>query len=218
MPRGQFIAIEGIEGVGKSTQFERLASAIEGAGHPLVRTREPGGTPVAERIREVVLGHAEEPIPPMAELLLMFAARAVHLENLIRPALDAGRWVLTDRFIDASRAYQGGGRGISMAIIDDLAGQVLSGLEPDLVVLLDAPVETAMARIDSRGSHDRMDSERADFYRRVREKYLELAARSPERFVIVDASGDIGQVGEAIDAAAAKLLGSDADMTSSKTV
>lgn len=209
MTRGKFITVEGIEGVGKSTQLERLASAIEVAGHRVRRTREPGGTPVAERIRDVVLGHADEAIPPVAELLLMFAARSVHVENLIRPALEAGTWVVSDRFVDASRAYQGGGRGIAMETIDGLASAVLRGLEPDLVVLLDAPVETAMARTDARGDQDRLDSERSDFYRRVRSAYLQLAHAAPERFVVIDAAGDIGEVGTRIDRVVANLLAAD---------
>lgn len=212
MAQGKLIAIEGIEGVGKSTQFERLARVIENAGHEVRRTREPGGTPVAEHIRDIVLGHSSEAISPMAELLLMFAARSVHVDNLIRPALETGTWVVTDRFVDASRAYQGGGRGIPMATVDRLAGEVLQGLEPDLVILLDAPVETAMARTNSRGGHDRLDSEQYDFYQRVRDKYLELAHAAPERFVVIDASGDIAEVGEEVDAAAARLLATNSNI------
>lgn len=206
MPKGKFVTIEGIEGVGKSTQMSRLVAAIEAAGHEVVTTREPGGTPTAERIRDVVLGHAEEPISDIAELLLMFAARSILVENVIRPALDAGKWVVSDRFVDASRAYQGGGRGIPMERVDDLADWVLSGLAPDLTVLLDAPVDVAMTRTDRRGGHDRLDVEKAEFYARVRACYLALASAEPERFAVVDASGTLDDVSAAIDAVTRALL------------
>ncbi|MDJ0910557.1 MAG: dTMP kinase [Woeseiaceae bacterium] len=206
MPRGRFITIEGIEGVGKSTQMSRLVSAIEAAGYEVVTTREPGGTPTAELIRNVVLGHAEEPISDIAELLLMFASRSILVENVIRPALEAGKWVVSDRFVDASRAYQGGGRGIPMERVNELADWVLKDLSPDLTVLLDAPVDVAMTRTDRRGDHDRLDSEKADFYTRVRQCYLDLAAGEPERFAVVDAAGTIDEVSAAIDAVTNSLL------------
>ncbi|HNP36464.1 MAG TPA: dTMP kinase [Woeseiaceae bacterium] len=204
--RGRFVTIEGIEGVGKSTHLARLVRRIEAAGHKVHITREPGGTPTAERIRDVVLGHAAEPVPGMAELLLMFAARSLLVSNVIRPALDAGTWVISDRFVDASRAYQGGGRGVPAERIETLATWVLEGLRPDLTLLLDAPVATGMARTDSRGDPDRLDSEQADFYARVRERYLELAAAEPDRFVVVDASGTLLDVQDEIDRVASSLL------------
>ncbi len=206
MPRGKFVTIEGIEGVGKSTQMSRLVSAIEAAGYEVVTTREPGGTPTAEFIRDVVLGHAEEPISDIAELLLMFASRSILVENVIRPALEAGKWVVSDRFVDASRAYQGGGRGIPMERVNDLADWVLKDLSPDLTVLLDAPVDVAMTRTDRRGGHDRLDSEKAEFYARVRQCYLDLAAGEPERFAVVDASGTLEEVSAALDAVTHSLL------------
>ena len=206
MARGKFVTIEGIEGVGKSTQMSRLVSAIEAAGYEVVTTREPGGTPTAELIRSVVLGHAEEPISDIAELLLMFASRSILVENVIRPALEAGKWVVSDRFVDASRAYQGGGRGIPMDRVNDLADWVLKDLSPDLTVLLDAPVDVAMTRTDRRGDHDRLDIEKADFYARVRRSYLDLAAGEPERFAVVDAAGTLDEVSAAIDEVTYSLL------------
>lgn len=207
MESGKFITIEGIEGVGKSTQMNRLIKRIEGAGHKVIATREPGGTPTAELIRDAVLGHAKEPIPDIAELLLMFASRSILVENVIRPALTAGTWVVSDRFVDASRAYQGGGRGIPMDRVNDLADWVLGDLRPDITILLDAPVETGMARTDNRGEPDRLDVEKADFYGRVRETYLQLVTNEPERFIVVDASGTLDDVKAAMDLVAASLLG-----------
>ena len=206
MDTGIFITVEGIEGVGKSTHIDRLSRTIEAHGHKVLKTREPGGTPTAELIRSVVLGHADEPIPDGAELLLMFASRSLLVENVIRPALIAGSWVVSDRFVDASRAYQGGGRGVPMERVNLLADWVLGDLRPDLTILLDAPVETGMERTGRRGDRDRLDSERAEFYQRVREAYLQLAAAEQDRFVVVDASRSLGEVSAAIDAIAESLL------------
>ncbi len=209
MEYGKFITIEGIEGVGKSTHMGRLVGHIEAHGHRVLKSREPGGTPTAELIREVVLGHSDETIPDIAELLLMFAARSLLVENVIRPALSAGTWVVCDRFVDASRAYQGGGRGIPMQQINELANWVLGDLRPNLTILLDAPVEVGMSRADSRGNPDRLDVERAEFYTRVRESYLQLAESDPERFVIIDASGELADVSASIDALATMILGDE---------
>lgn len=206
MSRGRFITVEGIEGVGKSTHIARLVARIEAAGHTVLTTREPGGTPVAERIRRAVLDHSDEAVPAIAELLLMFASRSVLVENLIRPALESGSWVVSDRFVDASRAYQSGGRGIPMARVDQLAEWVLGDLVPDVTLLLDAPVEIAMARTGRRGDPDRLDVESAEFYERVRRTYLELAESEPERFVIVDASGAVEDVSAAVDRAIDRVL------------
>lgn len=211
MEDGKFITIEGIEGVGKSTHMDRLVAHFKAGGHKVLTSREPGGTPTGEMIRDVVLGHSEEPIPDIAELLLMFASRSLLVENVIRPALTAGTWVVCDRFVDASRAYQGGGRGIPMSQVNELASWVLGDLRPDLTILLDAPVETAMARTGSRGNPDRLDVERADFYTRVRESYLQLAELEPDRFVVIDASGELDAVCDAIDALAAKILSNNLD-------
>lgn len=206
MDTGRFITVEGIEGVGKSSNIDRLTRTIEAHGHRVLTTREPGGTPTAERIRDVVLGHAEETIPDIAELLLMFAARSLLVENVVLPALNAGTWVVSDRFVDASRAYQGGGRGVPMDRVERLADWVLGELKPDVTILLDAPVEITMARTGRRGAPDRLDSEQAEFYERVRETYLQLAAAEPERFVVVDASLDLATVNAAIDEVAHALL------------
>ncbi len=209
MEYGKFITIEGIEGVGKSTHMGRLIGHIGAHGHRVLKSREPGGTPTAELIREVVLGHSDETIPDIAELLLMFAARSLLVENVIRPALSAGTWVVCDRFVDASRAYQGGGRGIPMQQINELANWVLGDLRPNLTILLDAPVAVGMSRADSRGNPDRLDVERAEFYTRVRESYLQLAESEPERFVIIDASGELADVSASIDALATMILGDE---------
>ncbi len=139
METGKFITVEGIEGVGKSTNVEHLTKAIEARGHTVLTTREPGGTPMAERIRDLLLHHGDEPMPDVAELLLMFAARSLHVNNVIAPALANGTWVVCDRFVDASRAYQGGGRGLPMEDIDQIASLVLGDLKPDVTILLDAP-------------------------------------------------------------------------------
>ena len=192
--RGKFITVEGIEGTGKSTNVAFLASLVEAQGFEVVKTREPGGTPMAEKIRQLLLEHDQEPVPDTAELLMFFAARSLHLENLIIPALDRGQWVLCDRFTDASRAYQGDGRGLDMQQIDTLANWVQHGLEPDLTVLLDAPAGIGMQRAKTRGEGDRMDNEALAFYQRVRAGYLALAKRDPQRFVVIDAGRPLDDV------------------------
>ena len=200
MKSGKFITVEGIEGVGKSTNVDFLAQAIEKRGHKVLATREPGGTPIAERIRELLVEHGDEPMPDIAELLLMFASRALHVRNVIQPALAAGTWVICDRFTDASRAYQGGGRGFSQDDINRLADWVHGDLRPDLTLLLDAPVATGMTRAGRRGDPDRIEIERAEFFTRVRECYLTLAKAEPERFVIVDATQDLSTVRDTVEA------------------
>jgi len=206
MKAGKFITFEGIEGVGKSTNIDFLAAIIERQGYRVLKSREPGGTPIAEDIRRILKEHGDEPMPPVAELLLMFAARSINVNNSIRPALAAGTWVVCDRFTDSTRAYQGGGRGVSAESIDWLARLVHGDLQPDLTILLDAPVETALARAVTRGSRDRFEVEQADFFGRVRSRYLELAAREPERFVVIDCSGSLEAVRTAIGQIAARLL------------
>jgi dTMP kinase len=197
--RGRFITVEGIEGTGKSTNIDFLTTRIEARGHNVVTSREPGGTPMAEKIRQLLLDHGQEPLPAIAELLLFFAARSLHLQNMILPALDEGTWVISDRFTDASRAYQAAGRGLPADSVETLAGWVLSGLEPDLTILLDAPAEIGMRRAASRGKGDRMDNETLDFYERVREAYLQLADRDPERFVVVNADQPLEAVQREIE-------------------
>lgn len=194
MARGKFITVEGIEGVGKSTNIEFLAGHIESMGFDVLCTREPGGTPLAERIRQMLLEHGDEPLPDIAELLLFFASRSLHLANLIRPTLAAGTWVICDRFTDASRAYQGAGRGQGRERVEQLAAWVHDGLDPDLTLLLDAPAAVGMARAEQRGERDRLDSEQRSFYERVREAYLQLARDEPDRFAVVDADRPITAV------------------------
>lgn len=206
MARGRFITVEGIEGVGKSTNIEFLSKLIEDRGIEVVRTREPGGTPMAERIRELLLEHGEEPMTDIAELLLFFAARSQHIHNTIKPALRAGKWVVCDRFTDASRAYQGSGRGLKRETIDALANWVHEGVQPDLTILLDAPPEVGMDRAGRRGAADRLEMEKTDFYSRVRSGYLALAESEPERFAVIDASRPLERVQAEIGDAAGRLL------------
>jgi len=206
MNRGKFITIEGIEGVGKSTNIAHLQRTIEDHGHAVLTTREPGGTPMAERIREFVAEHGDEPLPEMAELLLVFAARSLHVKNVIEPALAGGTWVICDRFTDSSRAYQGGGRGLPLEQINTLADWVHGALQPDLTILLDAPVETGMSRAGRRSEPDRWESEQADFYARVRQTYLQLAEEEPERIVLVDAAQDMAAVRAQIESIAQSII------------
>lgn len=207
--QGRFITFEGGEGVGKSTQLRRAAAWLESTGVEVVLTREPGGTPRAEQLRRILLERDQEPMPQSCELLLMFAARATHLANLVEPAVARGAWVLCDRFTDATYAYQGGGRGLPEADIDALVRIVHPHRQPDLTVLLDAPVSLGLARARERNGADgpdRFESERAEFFERVRQSYLARAAREPVRFRVVDASGAVEQVGEAIRVALQGLL------------
>jgi dTMP kinase len=204
---GRFITLEGIEGVGKSTQIAAVASALSARGVEIVVTREPGGTPLAEKLRDLVLAPRDEFLPPIAELLIMFAARAVHLENRIAPQLAAGRWVLCDRFTDATYAYQGAGRGLPAASIAALEQIVQGARRPDLTILLDAPVGVALARVARRSSAanlDRFERERGEFFERVRAGYLARAAAEPRRIAVVDASRAPADVTAAVLAA---LLG-----------
>jgi dTMP kinase len=206
MTVGRFITFEGVEGVGKSTQLVRLQAALEAAGREVVATREPGGTPLAERIRALVLHDRSEPMPDAAELMLMFAARAVHTENLIRPALARGAWVLCDRYTDATYAYQGGGRGVPDDAIAPLARLAQRGLVPDLTLLLDAPVAATLPRARARSAEaDRIEAETHGFFERVRARYLERAAREPGRVRVIDAGGDIAAVAARVLAAVQTL-------------
>jgi dTMP kinase len=198
---GRFVTLEGIEGVGKSTQVARLSEALRTLGVAHVVTREPGGTPLAESIRDVVLTAREETLPPTAELLLMFAARAVHLANHIEPNLRAGRWVICDRFTDATYAYQGGGRQLRMDSIGELESMVQGTLRPHLTLLLDAPVEHALARARRRNAgspEDRFERERSEFFERVRSVYRARAAAEPDRIAIIDATRSVDEVGARI--------------------
>lgn len=198
---GRFVTFEGIEGVGKTTQVLRLAHALGVRGIAHVVTREPGGTPLAESIRELVLRARDETLPPAAELLLMFAARAVHLHNHIEPHLQAGRWVVCDRFTDATYAYQGAGRGMSARDIGALETLVQGPRRPDLTLLLDVPVVVGLERSRRRDAgkpRDRFEQERAGFFERVRDGYLARAHAEPQRIAVIDASGAEDDVGAQI--------------------
>lgn len=191
---GRFITVEGIEGVGKSTNLQFIRGLIEESGKPLVVTREPGGTALGEEIRELLLDHRHDGMSADAELLLMFAARAEHIARVIGPALAAGKWVLCDRFTDATFAYQGGGRGIGFDRVAVLADWVHHGLRPDLTLLFDLPVEIGLQRAGQRNSADRFEREKLEFFERVRAAYLELAGREPQRFTVIAADPPLEQV------------------------
>jgi dTMP kinase len=189
MTRGRFITFEGIEGAGKSSLQRAVAEALGAQGHVVCATREPGGTPLAEEIRQLALARRGDGMPPVTELLLMFAARAAHVVQRLDPALARGEWVLCDRFTDASRAYQGGGRGLDDAIIDALAGIAHPRLQPDLTFLLDLSPEAGLSRArNRRGEGDRFEDEALAFFGRVRTRYLQLAQREPQRFRVLDAT------------------------------
>lgn len=189
MNAGRFISLEGGEGAGKSTLAAGLAKALQALGIPVICTREPGGTPLAERVRAVVLERGDEVIDLTAETLLMFAARSIHLANRIRPALAAGHWVICDRFTDATYAYQGAGRGVPLPLIDSLAEAVQQGTWPDRTLLLDLPIEEGMRRAKRRGSpEDRFEAEHTAFFTRVRDAYRQRAAAEPTRFRVLDAT------------------------------
>jgi len=191
---GLLITLEGIEGAGKSSAVQFIKNWLQQANISHVITREPGGTPIAEAIRQVLLKDYEEIMYPDTELLLMFASRAQHIANLIKPALLRGDWVISDRFTDASYAYQGGGRGIDLARISKIEHWVHANLRPDRVILLDIPVELAMSRIRQRETNDRIEQEKLSFFRRVRETYLARAVKYPERYVVIDASQPMKEV------------------------
>lgn len=186
--RGQFITFEGIEGAGKSTQLAFAANWLRQAGKTVIVTREPGGTVLAERIRDCLLAVEKEPMADMTELLLMFAARAQHLSARIIPALEAGEWVLCDRFTDATYAYQGGGRGLDVNIIATLETLVQKSLRPDATLLFDLTVEQGMGRAGKRAELDRIEQETADFFERVRQCYLQRASQFSGQFHVLDAS------------------------------
>lgn len=192
--QARFITVEGIEGVGKSTHMAFIQQWLEAKGVKVETSREPGGTPLAEQIRDLLLSPRSENMPEMAELLMMFAARSVHLENRIRPALERGSWLLCDRFTDATFAYQGAGRGMDTMRIAELEDAVQGSLRPHLTLLLDAPVEVGLGRARARGEADRFEQEAVEFFRRVRSGYLARAEADPGRVKVVDASGSLEQV------------------------
>ena len=196
MRQGKFITVEGVEGVGKSTNIDFIARYLRDRGKAVVTTREPGGTAVAEQIRAVLLHSEKGSINDVCELLLMFAARASHVQELIIPALARGDWVVCDRFTDASYAYQGGGRGLADEQIGQLETLVQGSLAPDLTLLLDASLEVTAARQRDRGITDRFEVEQTEFFERVQVKYRDLAAKNPERIKLIDASGSLALVGQ----------------------
>ena len=186
--RGIFITMEGGEGAGKSTMMDRVAAWLEQTGKRVITTREPGGTELAEKLRDVLLDRENNALSGQAELLLLFAARSQHLEELIRPALARGDCVLCDRFTDATWAYQGGGRGLPLTDIETLENLVHGDLQPDLTLLLDLPVEQGMKRAGQRSQADRFEMESMRFFEQVRGAYLARAEASPGRFEVIDAS------------------------------
>ena len=196
----QFITVEGIEGAGKSTQLGFIRAVLETAGQRVLLTREPGGTALGEEIRSLLLEQREDGMSADAELLLLFAARAEHLQQVIRPALETGSWVVCDRFTDATYAYQGGGRGIAWERVAVLENWVQGSLRPDLTLLFDLPAEAGLARAGRRGLMDRFESEELAFFQRVRHAYLELAARHPGRYRLIDASRTISTVRAEVEA------------------
>ena len=190
--QARFITLEGGEGVGKTTNLTFVEQYLRGHGLEVIRTREPGGTPLGEKVRSLLLDSTH--MDSRAELLLVFAARTQHIADVIRPALDAGHWVLCDRFTDASYAYQGGGRGIESSVIGFLERWVQQGVQPDLTLLLDAPPAVGLARARNRGTADRFELEQLSFFENVRQAYLDRAAAQPQRIKRVDASASLEEV------------------------
>ncbi len=204
MSKARFITLEGLDGAGKSTHLAFIRRYLEQAGIDTVFTREPGGTPLGEKLREILLDIDTEATLD-TETLLMFASRQELVSSLIRPSLAAGRWVVSDRFTDATFAYQGGGRGVPAERIAILEQWVQQGLQPDLTILLDVPLEVSQARLAQSRLPDRFEREREDFHQRVRQMYLARAQANPGRFVVIDARGDIDTIQQQIAAALARL-------------
>ncbi|MCG7868042.1 MAG: dTMP kinase [Candidatus Thiodiazotropha taylori] len=204
--KGRFITVEGGEGAGKSSNLDFIRNLLNSAGKQVVFTREPGGTPLGEAIRDLLLGHQHTGMADDTELLLMFAARAEHLQQKIIPALQQGQWVLCDRFTDASYAYQGAGRGLASERIASLEQFVQGELRPDLTLLLDLPVEQGLARAGQRSEPDRFEKQEMSFFEKVRAGYLEIAAREPHRVKIVDASKPLETVQQQIHSVVSTFL------------
>jgi len=198
-PTGKFLTLEGTEGVGKTTNLEFIRQWLSRQGIDYIVTREPGGTPLAEQIRELLLAKRDEKVDPVAELLLVFAARAQHINTVIKPALAAGQWVLCDRFTDATYAYQGFGRELPITIIEQLEDLVQQQLRPDLTIILDIDVNVGLARARARAELDRFEEEEQAFFERVRMGYQQRASSSPKRYRIVDAGQDLVSVQTDID-------------------
>lgn len=206
LKKGLFITVEGVEGVGKSTNLACIAERLEAAGINVVLTREPGGTPLAEDIRQLLLAPRAEKVANETELLMMFAARAQHIAEVILPALNNGSWVLCDRFTDATYAYQGGGRQLAIEKIAILEQLVQGDLRPDCTFLLDAPIEIGMARARKRAALDRFEQEQLSFFERVRSHYLTMANAEPQRYRVIDASQDLPVVQQQVIAITEQLL------------
>ncbi|QYZ67544.1 MAG: thymidylate kinase [Gammaproteobacteria bacterium (ex Lamellibrachia satsuma)] len=206
---GRFITVEGGEGAGKSSNLSFIQGVLEAAGKTVLFTREPGGTPLGEEIRELLLGHQHTGMANDTELLLMFAARAEHIHQKILPALSEGAWVLCDRFTDASYAYQGAGRGLGRERIAALEAFVQGDLRPDLTLLLDLPVEIGLARAGARSEPDRFEREQNRFFEAVRQGYLEIATREPERVRVIDAAQSLDDVQSQIERVIADFLEAD---------
>lgn len=204
-PKGKFITIEGIEGVGKTTNITAALNYLRSRGLEVVLTREPGGTPLAEEVRKLLLMVRDETVSEKTELLMMFAARAQHIETLIKPNLEAGRWVLSDRFTDATFAYQGGGRGLPWSMISQLESMVQDELQPDLTLILDVEPEVGLARAKGRGELDRIEREEIGFFHRVRNAYLQRVEENPHRYKVIDAGQELQLVTAAVVKAVSEL-------------
>lgn len=202
MTSAKFITFEGVDGAGKSTHLEWFANALRERGVDLLVTREPGGTPLGERLRAILLN---QPMHAETEAMLMFAARCEHVKEVIQPALQRGTWVISDRFTDASFAYQGGGRGVPLAKLEQLEQWALGALQPDLTLLFDIPIETARQRLANNISLDRFEQERGEFFERVRQAYLARAAKTPQRFAVIHAEKTMPEVQHALAKIAATL-------------
>ena len=197
--KGRFITVEGTEGVGKSTNMAYVKQWLEHKGHEVIHTREPGGTPFAEEIRELLLSKREEKVNSQTELLLMFAARCQHVYQKIQPALEQGVWVLCDRFTDASFAYQGAGRDLGFDKLRQLEEWSLQGFKPDLTLMLDLPIEVGLERARQRGPADRFEEEKIEFFNKVRQGYLDIATAEPERMKVINAEGTVEEVQQQIE-------------------
>lgn len=199
MSKAKFITFEGVDGAGKSTHLAWFAETLRQRGLDVLVTREPGGTPLGERLREILLN---QPMHAETEALLMFAARLEHIEKVIKPALQRETWVVSDRFSDASFAYQGGGRGVPLAKLEQLERWVHEDLQPDLTLLFDIPVEVARQRLSNNATLDRFEQEQGSFFEKVRQAYLERCKKNPQRFALIDAS----QTPDEVKADLAKII------------
>lgn len=197
MLRGRLITIEGLEGAGKSTSIDTIATQLNDHGVPFITTREPGGTDLGENVRKILLAHADIPMHAMTELLLMFAARVEHVDKIITPAIEAGRWVICDRFTDSSYAYQGGGRGLALEDITTLESILIPDIKPDYTLMLDVPVEEGLARAGRHSSLDRFEQEEVAFFERARQVFLKRS-EAHDRFYVIDAAREVASVQEDI--------------------